>query len=828
MKNKLILLALILITVIFLGGHRDKLILYAEDIPGTNQDINPPQLTGVSISPSVVYFNSQFTVNVSATDDYSGVKSVRVIIGPAGADLNRIISEITSPNGDGNWSYNLLMPSNVELGLWRVKSITLTDNSEKVKEYLYGTDISTTFYVVATSCANGQVPSNQSIENCNSSQGTWSTTSCSCTCPTNYYLSSTGSCVYQTACGSGGSAASCTNSQGTWSTTFCSCTCPTNRHLDGGSCVDNVVTCQKDEWICESWSTCVSGKQHRTCTLSFDCPGVTEVSPKTEQTCSTADENNINTPQSCYYKLSDYGVCINGKQSRKVLSSSPEGCVGKMTESLERACTVIAQPACSYNYSSWSDCKDNKKTRSITSMYPENCLPGNPIIEENCKNVCIESDWICEDWSSCGSEGAQSRKCALSKNCLSTQALQSPQVTRNCIYASNVANQTEEKQLPAECLNVGWDNKNDCELYLYHSRIVSDCQDNGLNSQVQCREYFLNKYGKPLKCQNLSDTECNNLIDRVILSDLKTVLTQGTRDILTQSAGLPAVIDIQNQTIVVNSVPATENKPATEKKEIKVDNLPIVSSSNEQISISLVSTGTSFEQKNLSPVAITFDSDGDGLPDDMENRLGTDPNNKDTDSDGYSDAAELRMGTNPLDSSVKKSNIFLSGIDKALIGGKTLEQPKYSESSIDASLVISSVATVATEGSKNGLKFEGKAKPSQVVTLFIYSTMPIVVTVQADVNGNWVYELDKTMVDGTHEVYVAVNNDEGKIVETSLPTPFFIQEAQAVSVDDFTATGDATQIVDQSNNLMMLYILGGLAVVLVLVAGLLIIKQRFA
>jgi hypothetical protein len=592
--------------------------------------------------------------------------------------------------------------------------------------------------------------------------------------------------------------------------------------------VDNVATCQKDEWSCEIWSTCIDGKQHRTCTLSFDCPGVTEVSPKIEQICSTIDENNTNTSQSCYYKLSDYGVCINGKQSRKVLSSSPEGCASNITEPLERACTVIVQPACSYNYSSWSDCKDNKKTRSVTSTYPENCLPGDPVIEENCKNVCIESDWICEDWSSCGSESTQSRKCALSKNCLLSQALQSPQVTRNCIYASIASNQTEEKQLPAECLNIGWDNKNDCELYLYHSRIVSDCQDNGLNSQAQCREYFLNKYGKPLKCQNLSNTECNNLIDRVILSDLRTVLTQETRDVLTQSTGLPAVIDIQNQTIVVNSVPATENKPATEKKEIKVNNLPIASSINEQVSISLVSIGTSFEQKNLSPVAITFDTDGDGLPDDMENRLGTDPNNKDTDSDGYSDATELRMGTNPLDSSVKKSNIFLSGIDKALIGGKTLEQPKYSELSADASLVINSVVTVATEGNKNNLKFEGKAKPSQVVTLFIYSTMPIVVTVQADVNGNWVYELDKTMVDGTHEVYVAVNNDEGKIVETSLPTPFFIQEAQAVSIDDFTATGDATQIVDQSNNLMMLYILGGLAVVLILVAGLLIIKQRFA
>jgi hypothetical protein len=106
--------------------------------------------------------------------------------------------------------------------------------------------------------------------------------------------------------------------------------------------------------------------------------------------------------------------------------------------------------------------------------------------------------------------------------------------------------------------------------------------------------------------------------------------------------------------------------------------------------------------------------------------------------------------------------------------------------------------------------------------------MPIVVTVQADANGNWTYELDKTMVDGTHEVYVAVNNDEGKIVETSLPTPFFIQEAQAVTVDNFVATGDATQVSGQTNNMMTLYIFSGLAVILILIAGFLIIKQRLS
>lgn len=48
------------------------------------------------------------------------------------------------------------------------------------------------------------------------------------------------------------------------------------------------------------------------------------------------------------------------------------------------------------------------------------------------------------------------------------------------------------------------------------------------------------------------------------------------------------------------------------------------------------------------PPAEGADSDGDGLPDDVEKRLGTDPNSADTDGDGLSDAEEVAATTNPL------------------------------------------------------------------------------------------------------------------------------------------------------------------------------------
>jgi YD repeat-containing protein len=44
-----------------------------------------------------------------------------------------------------------------------------------------------------------------------------------------------------------------------------------------------------------------------------------------------------------------------------------------------------------------------------------------------------------------------------------------------------------------------------------------------------------------------------------------------------------------------------------------------------------------------------IDSDGDGLTDEEERRLGTDPFNGDTDGDGYPDGLEIALGSDPLD-----------------------------------------------------------------------------------------------------------------------------------------------------------------------------------
>lgn len=73
--------------------------------------------------------------------------------------------------------------------------------------------------------------------------------------------------------------------------------------------------------------------------------------------------------------------------------------------------------------------------------------------------------------------------------------------------------------------------------------------------------------------------------------------------------------------------------------------------------------GIGISNENLSkiPVSLDFlsgkDSDGDGLPDDFEIAIGTDPDKKDTDDDGFDDYTELLNGFDPLKTGGSKLSI---------------------------------------------------------------------------------------------------------------------------------------------------------------------------
>ena len=476
----------------------------------------------------------------------------------------------------------------------------------------------------------------------------------------------------------------------------------------------------------------------------------------------------------CVYTYSSWSDCVNGKQTRQATKIGPTLCKEVSTEALTKTCVAPTiepkQEACLYTYSSWSDCVNGKQTRSIIMKSPENCLPGIPTVEQSCQGT------------------------AANPTTPTTTTTGNPAVTPTT-------------QVPAECVSAGITNESDCQMYQYQKNVVSECLANNLTTREQCYQYFINKYGKPLKCQNIDADKCNVLINDVILSDLKTTLTQETKSVLADSSGSTATIDTQTGTM--NIVSTAPGAPDTQV-QVAIADSPFASS-NGNVSVSLVSTDLSKEQQTLAPVVMVLDDNKNGVPDDMDARLGI----------------AATTNRDAVDSSK------LSGVDKAIIDGKPLEQPKLNNSvATSAVLQIEAVenskptTTTQTGANPNNIRFKGKAKPNQVITLYVYSNMPIVLTVKADANGNWVYDLDKTLVNGKHEVYVAINNDKGKIVEASLPRPFFIEEAQAVTLDEFAGIQDASSVPDQSNMYLIFYTLAGLIAVLILVSIFLIIKQR--
>ncbi|EKE19261.1 MAG: hypothetical protein ACD_9C00070G0004 [uncultured bacterium] len=129
---------------------------------------------------------------------------------------------------------------------------------------------------------------------------------------------------------------------------------------------------------------------------------------------------------------------------------------------------------------------------------------------------------------------------------------------------------------------------------------------------------------------------------------------------------------------------------------------------------------------------------------------------------------------------IEKSPIIASPV---IIEAKNLVQnnnPKIS-GSVSESLKIKDVVLKKKDDGKNNLELAGMAEPNSIVTIYIFSEDPIVITVRADENGNWNYELDKELADGQHEAYVAVTEDSGKIISKSEPIAF-VKTAQAATV----------------------------------------------
>jgi len=163
---------------------------------------------------------------------------------------------------------------------------------------------------------------------------------------------------------------------------------------------------------------------------------------------------------------------------------------------------------------------------------------------------------------------------------------------------------------------------------------------------------------------------------------------------------------------------------------------------------------------------------------------------------------QLDRQQNYMDNSLQETAVVeRSQIIKAsvVVAAKNLAQnsnPKLS-GIISDSLKVEKVALVEKNNGAKQLELSGKSQPNAIVVLYIFSNDPIVISLKADANGIWNYELDKELADGQHEVYVTVADEAGEIISKSEPIAF-VKTAQAANMIPLSELNDNKSPVDNS------------------------------
>jgi hypothetical protein len=202
------------------------------------------------------------------------------------------------------------------------------------------------------------------------------------------------------------------------------------------------------------------------------------------------------------------------------------------------------------------------------------------------------------------------------------------------------------------------------------------------------------------------------------------------------------------------------------------------------------------EGQETSAAVVVIDADKDGLPDDFEAATG-------------------------IDTPEEAKDMTLDETAQALVSGVPLQQPRGA-GEVDPALFFVQVPysgqLAEDSGFNGGVKISGLCLPGTTCLIYLYSYIPMVLTVTADASGNFEYDIAKNVADGSHVAYVAVTDKTGKIVKKSNPLSFLVKDAQAASADEFLAPPLPAPVAPEES-LARYYWIGASALV-VLAAGL--------
>ncbi|MBU4347269.1 hypothetical protein KKF23_01775 [Patescibacteria group bacterium] len=432
------------------------------------------------------------------------------------------------------------------------------------------------------------------------------------------------------------------------------------------------------------------------------------------------------------------------------------------------------------------ECEKIMRSRvNLTSSLPADCLNAGIATQESCKKFIFEkyggqenipADKLPVECQKAGVKTPEECEKVMRKMYM-PQECQSQGITDE----DSCQKYLELKNMPQECRSAGAKTGSECDKIMFKKYAPKECREAGVDNEKECNDFMFNKYAPQVTCKDVDDWQCKNSIKENHLGNIVSKQAQFNelRENITQKIGESATVEVLRASL-------KSAKEIIPFKDQKV-NLKIIAVKEDLIlddGDNLIQTG---------PIAVMVDSDGDGLPDDMEKRFGTDPQKADSDGDGYSDGDEIKNKYSPLGTGQTKE--AMSPIDEAIINNKTLGQPK-TEGDESEDLIVKTAANKNDEQGQasEGYVFDGQAEPNSVITVYVYSDLPLVATVKVDEYGNWQYELGSSLNEGEHEIYVAVNDNTGKVLLKSKPLNFFIKEAKAVSVKDFIAPATAQTV----------------------------------
>lgn len=322
-----------------------------------------------------------------------------------------------------------------------------------------------------------------------------------------------------------------------------------------------------------------------------------------------------------------------------------------------------------------------------------------------------------------------------------------------------------------------------CEEYLSRVYVEKECEQANIFNLNDCKNYTAEKYLPKIQCLLANQNQCQALLQTDYLNRLavKEQAREKTVDALKNNLQKNiSVKDLQASLVADN-----------------LNNfLPLSEEATKQVFLASAESYTALQASGgldfLSNAVLVFDADADALSDDLELYYGTDLNNPDSDSDGYLDGQEVANSYNPLGAGVlnKESHDLAKILSQKL----ALAQPKFNASTTtDLSIDEFSKA-------ENSLILTGKAPANTWLNLYFYSQVPLLVSTKSNEQGDWSYQLEQALVSGDHQVYLAINDSQGKIIKQSAPLAITIGQEQ-VSEPTGNDTNNTVKVVAEAEAL---------------------------